>query len=87
MKNKKVKNNEPNGSIDKDKKNTDNVNEPKMKYVETLFNVNLSIERGKLVGICGSVGAGKSSLLSAVCSDVSLQIYLLFLHLFINKPH
>lgn len=40
-------------------------------HIETLHNVELEIPRGKLIGICGSVGSGKSSLLSAVMGDVS----------------
>ncbi|XP_050696667.1 ATP-binding cassette sub-family C member 5-like isoform X1 [Eriocheir sinensis] len=40
------------------------------KSVDTLFNINVSIERGKLVGVCGSIGAGKSSLISALCGDM-----------------
>ncbi|KAB7497030.1 Multidrug resistance-associated protein 5 [Armadillidium nasatum] len=39
---------------------------------ETLLGINLSIERGKLVGICGSIGSGKSSLVSAICGDMKL---------------
>lgn len=42
-----------------------------IEVTETLFGLNLSVERGKLVGVCGSVGAGKSSLVSAICGDVS----------------
>ncbi|XP_062901713.1 multidrug resistance-associated protein 5 isoform X3 [Mobula hypostoma] len=38
----------------------------------TLHNINLSIEKGKLVGICGSVGSGKTSLISAVLGQMTL---------------
>ena len=31
----------------------------------------LSVPKGKLIGICGGVGSGKSSLLAAICGDVS----------------
>lgn len=41
-----------------------------IKCVDTLFNIDLSIEKGKLIGVCGSIGAGKSSLISAICGDV-----------------
>jgi ABC-type polysaccharide/polyol phosphate transport system ATPase subunit len=42
--------------------------------IETLHNIELEIPRGKLIGVCGSVGAGKSSLLSAIMGDVSVGI-------------
>ncbi|XP_069952910.1 ATP-binding cassette sub-family C member 12 isoform X2 [Cherax quadricarinatus] len=44
-----------------------------VKNIETLFNISFSVERGKLIGVCGSIGAGKSSLLSAVCGDMKIQ--------------
>ncbi|KAG7166923.1 ATP-binding cassette sub-family C member 11-like [Homarus americanus] len=44
-----------------------------VKSVETLFNINLSVERGKLIGVCGSIGSGKSSLISAICGDMKTQ--------------
>lgn len=39
-------------------------------HVETLHNIELEVQRGKLIGICGSVGSGKSSLLSAIMGDM-----------------
>lgn len=41
-------------------------------HMETLHNIELEVSRGKLIGICGSVGSGKSSLLSAIMGDVSV---------------
>ncbi|XP_078266352.1 ATP-binding cassette sub-family C member 5-like isoform X2 [Rhinoraja longicauda] len=38
-----------------------------------LQRINLSIEKGKLVGICGSVGSGKTSLISAVLGQMTLM--------------
>ncbi|XP_030058334.1 LOW QUALITY PROTEIN: multidrug resistance-associated protein 5-like [Microcaecilia unicolor] len=38
----------------------------------TLFNINFSLEKGKLVGICGSVGSGKSSLILAILGQMTL---------------
>lgn len=35
-----------------------------------LFDLNLNVERGKLIAIVGSVGSGKSSLLSAFCGEM-----------------
>ncbi|XP_044278252.1 multidrug resistance-associated protein 5 isoform X3 [Varanus komodoensis] len=37
-----------------------------------LYNIDLEIEKGKLVGICGSVGSGKTSLISAILGQVTL---------------
>ncbi|XP_033096066.1 multidrug resistance-associated protein 5-like [Anneissia japonica] len=37
-------------------------------FVKILFNIDLKIKKGQLLGICGSVGCGKSSLLSAILS-------------------
>lgn len=39
---------------------------------KTLHRINLRIERGSLVGICGSFGSGKSSLLSALLGQMTL---------------
>ncbi|KAM8953932.1 ATP-binding cassette sub-family C member 5 isoform 2-T2 [Pelodytes ibericus] len=38
----------------------------------TLYNIDLDIERGKLIGICGSVGSGKTSLISAILGQMTL---------------
>uniref|UniRef100_H3AXD2 ATP-binding cassette sub-family C member 5 n=1 Tax=Latimeria chalumnae TaxID=7897 RepID=H3AXD2_LATCH len=38
----------------------------------TLHNINFSLEKGKLLGICGNVGSGKSSLISAVLEQMHL---------------
>ncbi|ETE64397.1 Multidrug resistance-associated protein 5, partial [Ophiophagus hannah] len=37
---------------------------------KVLYNVDLEIEKGKLVGICGSVGSGKTSLISAILGQI-----------------
>ncbi|XP_064086924.1 ATP-binding cassette sub-family C member 5-like isoform X2 [Macrobrachium nipponense] len=44
-----------------------------VKTVTILFNLNLSVQRGKLIGVCGSIGSGKSSLLSAICGDMKVE--------------
>lgn len=36
----------------------------------TLKNINLTVKQGQLVGICGQVGAGKSSLLAAITAEM-----------------
>ncbi|XP_044059122.1 multidrug resistance-associated protein 5 isoform X3 [Siniperca chuatsi] len=38
----------------------------------TLHCINLSVEQGKLVGVCGSVGSGKTSLISAILGQMTL---------------
>lgn len=43
-------------------------------HIETLHSVELEVPRGKLIGVCGSVGSGKSSLLSAIMGDVSVKL-------------
>jgi ATP-binding cassette subfamily C (CFTR/MRP) protein 5 len=40
-------------------------------YVIVLKNINLTVPDGGLVGICGTVGCGKSSLISAISGGVS----------------
>ena len=49
-----------------------------------LFSINLEIEKGSLVAVVGSVGSGKSSLLSAVLGeshlltgDINVQVRLI----------
>ncbi|XP_043560559.1 multidrug resistance-associated protein 5-like isoform X3 [Chiloscyllium plagiosum] len=49
-----------------------NLSSPKPKLQSVLHNINLTVEQGKLVGICGSVGSGKSSLISAVLGQLIL---------------
>ncbi|KAK7074922.1 Multidrug resistance-associated protein 5 [Halocaridina rubra] len=41
--------------------------------VQTLSRISLTIPHGKLIGICGSIGSGKSSLISAICGDMRLE--------------
>ncbi|RXN01832.1 Multidrug resistance-associated protein 9 [Acipenser ruthenus] len=38
----------------------------------TLRNINITLEKGKLLGVCGNVGSGKSSLISALLGECSL---------------
>uniref|UniRef100_A0A3Q2ZWQ2 ATP-binding cassette, sub-family C (CFTR/MRP), member 5 n=1 Tax=Kryptolebias marmoratus TaxID=37003 RepID=A0A3Q2ZWQ2_KRYMA len=39
----------------------------------TLHCIDLSVQQGKLLGVCGSVGSGKTSLISAILGQVSLD--------------
>uniref|UniRef100_A0A667HC86 ATP binding cassette subfamily C member 5 n=1 Tax=Lynx canadensis TaxID=61383 RepID=A0A667HC86_LYNCA len=41
-----------------------------LRLQRTLYNIDLEIEEGKLVGICGSVGSGKTSLISAILGQI-----------------
>ncbi|PKU39504.1 hypothetical protein llap_10201 [Limosa lapponica baueri] len=41
-----------------------------LRLQRTLYNIDFEIEKGKLVGICGSVGSGKTSLISAILGQV-----------------
>ncbi|XP_077987408.1 ATP-binding cassette sub-family C member 5-like [Glandiceps talaboti] len=38
--------------------------------VKTLFDIDVVVTKGELLGICGSVGSGKSSLISAILSQM-----------------
>ncbi|XP_059833182.1 ATP-binding cassette sub-family C member 5-like [Hypanus sabinus] len=49
-----------------------NLSSPKPKFQTALHHIDLNVEQGKLVGICGSVGSGKSSLISAVLGQLIL---------------
>ncbi|XP_077999254.1 ATP-binding cassette sub-family C member 5-like [Glandiceps talaboti] len=40
--------------------------------VPILFDINLRLKKGQLIGICGSVGSGKSSLISAILAQTQL---------------
>ena len=62
------------GSSEEVKPFVNNDTKSEAEVTETLFGVNLSVERGKLIGICGSIGSGKSSLMSAICGDVSSKL-------------
>uniref|UniRef100_A0A6I8P5C9 ATP binding cassette subfamily C member 5 n=1 Tax=Ornithorhynchus anatinus TaxID=9258 RepID=A0A6I8P5C9_ORNAN len=43
-----------------------------LRLQRTLYNIDLEIEEGKLIGICGSVGSGKTSLISAILGQMTL---------------
>ncbi|XP_078268090.1 ATP-binding cassette sub-family C member 5-like [Rhinoraja longicauda] len=49
-----------------------NLSSPKPRCQATLHHINLNVKQGKLVGICGSVGSGKSSLISAILGQLIL---------------
>ncbi|XP_029471856.1 multidrug resistance-associated protein 5 isoform X1 [Rhinatrema bivittatum] len=48
------------------------IHQVNVRLQRTLYGINLDIEKGKLVGICGSVGSGKTSLISAILGQMTL---------------
>ncbi|CAB4004432.1 multidrug resistance-associated 5 [Paramuricea clavata] len=44
----------------------------KTQLIKTLFDVNVTFNKGKLIGICGGVGSGKSSLINAILAQMNL---------------
>ncbi|XP_078592465.1 ATP-binding cassette sub-family C member 5-like isoform X2 [Branchiostoma floridae x Branchiostoma japonicum] len=47
--------------------------EEERKRVPILFDIDLTIPKGSLIGVCGSVGSGKSSLISAILSQMRVM--------------
>ncbi|KAH0624286.1 hypothetical protein JD844_007979 [Phrynosoma platyrhinos] len=45
---------------------------PGVRLQRALYSIDLEIEKGTLVGICGSVGSGKTSLISAILGQMTL---------------
>lgn len=43
---------------------------PDDKVSKVLFGINFALEKGKLTGVCGTVGAGKTSLISAILGQM-----------------
>ena len=39
-------------------------------HVQILFNLNLKVQSGKLIGVAGAVGSGKTSLISAITGEL-----------------
>ncbi|XP_038050083.1 multidrug resistance-associated protein 5-like [Patiria miniata] len=48
----------------------DDPTDPDDLKVKTLFDIDLSLEKGRLTGVCGAVGSGKSSLISAILGQM-----------------
>ena len=57
---------------DKEMPNGDVKTEESQSFVPCLFDLDVEVKEKELVGIAGSVGAGKSSLLSAVLGEMTL---------------
>ncbi|XP_078693313.1 ATP-binding cassette sub-family C member 5-like [Branchiostoma floridae x Branchiostoma belcheri] len=49
---------------------TQETSELKEDLVKTLFNIDLDLPKGTLLGVCGSVGSGKSSLISGILGQM-----------------
>lgn len=54
-------------------KNTNEIDETTVRNSPTLQNINVEFPKGKLIGIVGPVGAGKSSLLQALLRELPLE--------------
>ena len=65
---KKVKN-EANGTVDPEESKRLK-EEVELEYIPCLFDIDLQVRRGDLVGIAGAVGSGKSSLMSAILGEM-----------------
>ena len=55
----------------KEKKSKETENLVKDESVQVLFDVNLDIHRGALIGVAGAVGSGKSSLIAGIMGELS----------------
>ena len=44
-----------------------------VELISCLFDINLKVKRGQLVGVAGEVGSGKTSLIGAVMGEVGLH--------------
>ena len=44
--------------------------EVELDYITCLFDIDLKVRKGDLVGIAGAVGSGKSSLMSAILGEM-----------------
>jgi len=45
------------------------------KAITTLHNINISLKEGSLVGVCGAVGSGKTSLIQAILGMVCTYLF------------
>ncbi|KAI4495187.1 hypothetical protein M0804_001388 [Polistes exclamans] len=64
----KIKNSDANAAAELEKlKNPDNM------YVQILTDITFGAPKGKLIGICGQVGSGKSSLLLAILGQLKIK--------------
>lgn len=62
-----------NGATKTNKTNETSFQNLTSRYTATLDNLNIEFPTGKLIGIIGSVGSGKSSLLQAILRELPLE--------------
>lgn len=53
----------------------------------TLDNINTAIEKSKLIGVTGPVGAGKSSLISAIAGEMQMDEGEVQTYVSVPHPH
>jgi ABC-type multidrug transport system fused ATPase/permease subunit len=60
--------------IEEEKKNTDKQNDdiPEIEIIKLLSGIDLKVEKGDLIGIVGSIGAGKTCLLNAILNNLDV---------------
>ena len=59
---------------EEEKKNTNKQNDdiPEIEIIKLLSGINLKVEKGDLIGIVGSIGAGKTCLLNAILNNLDV---------------
>ena len=58
----------------KDKKDSEKGKLSNIEFIPCLFDLNLDIKKGQLIGVAGGVGSGKTSLISAIMGEVRLAV-------------
>ena len=66
---KKVKN-EANGPVDPEESKRLKDDVEQLEYIPCLFDIDLKVRKGDLVGVAGAVGSGKSSLMSSILGEM-----------------
>merc|ERR1712136_709054 len=57
-------------TVGSDKKIIQTINKIE-REVDVIFDINLHVKRGRLIGICGGVGSGKTSLVSSLLGQIN----------------
>jgi len=63
--------------VEKQPRREESQTEPS-KAITTLHNINMSLKEGSLVGVCGAVGSGKTSLIQAILGMVRTYLFFPF---------
>ena len=69
-----MKGNEKGKTKGKDKKESEKGKLSNIEFIPCLFDLNLDIKKGQLIGVAGGVGSGKTSLISAIMGEVRLAV-------------